>query len=82
MSNTEKQLLIMNIGRLTARIDSYRRISSEKKKIAFDNAECGYRESAQFDKGQAFVLEYVVDDLQIILDSLKDIVRMEVSNNG
>ena len=81
MTNAERQLLITNIGRLTARIDSYRRISSEKKKMAFDNAECGYRESAQFDKGQAFALGYVVDDLQIVLDSLNDLLSLEVPGN-
>ena len=81
MTNAERQLLITNIERLTARIDSYRRISIKQYNIASHYAECGYRESAQFRKGQAFALGYVEYDLQIILDSLNDLLTLEVPAN-
>lgn len=81
MTNTEKLLLIMHIEQLTARIDTYRRSSIVKKNMVSHYSECGYRESAMFNKGQAFVLGYVVDDLQIILDSLNDLLSLEVPGN-
>ena len=81
MTNIEKQLFIMNIEQLTARIDSYRRSSIVKKNMVSHYSECGYRESAMFNKGQAFVLGYVADDLQIVLDSLNDLLSLEVSGD-
>ena len=81
MTNAERQLLITNIERLTARIDSYRRSSIVKKNMVSHYSECGYRESAMFNKGQAFALGYVVYDLQIVLDSLNDLLSLEVPGN-
>lgn len=76
MTEAQKRELETNITRLETRIDSYTRIAAQKKKQAIYNNECGYRESAQFDKGQAFALQYVSEDLQIILDSLKAIQNL------
>lgn len=37
------------------------------------DGEYGYHESAQFNKGQEFALNYVIEDLQIILQGLKEL---------
>ena len=37
--------------------------------------EYGYHESAKFNKGQAFALDYVIEDLQIILQGLKNVKK-------
>lgn len=76
MTAAQRKELETNITRLETRIDSYTRIAEQKKKQAIYNNECGYRESAEFDKGQAFTLQYVTEDLQIILDSLKAIQNL------
>lgn len=73
MTAAQRKELETNITRLETRIDSYTRIIEQTKKQAIYNIECGYRESAQFEEGQAFTLQYVTEDLQIILDSLKAI---------
>lgn len=61
------------ITRLECKIDSYKRNAERAKRQAFSDGECGYRESAEFNRGQQFALEYVVYDLQIILNALKEI---------
>lgn len=77
MTAAQKKELETNITRLQTKIDSYTRIAEQKKKQAIYNSECGYRESAQFDKGQVFALKYVTEDLQIILESLKAIQNLK-----
>lgn len=63
------------ICRLEAMIECYRRRSDAKKNIAFRYAEEGYDGSAQFNKGQAFALDYVADELDSVLSSLRLILQ-------
>lgn len=79
MSNVDVKRYEATLLRLEEMIGCYRRRSSAKKTSAFNNAEAGYRESAQFDKGQAFALEYVADELDGVLASFKDLFHAEVS---
>lgn len=73
MNEQQKKELELAIIRLETRIDTYNRAAQRSKKQAIYEAECGYRETAQFNKGQQFALEYVVEHLQIILQGLKSI---------
>lgn len=75
MTEQQKMELEIAITRLETRIDSYTRTAKRTKKQAVYDAECGYRESAQFNKGQQFALEYVIEDLNIVLLGLKGMVE-------
>ena len=73
MTELQKKQLEQAITRLETKLDTYNRAAQRTKKQAINDGECGYRESARFNKGQQFALEYVIDDLQIILNELKEI---------
>lgn len=73
MNEKQKKELELAITRLETKIDTFNRAAQRTKKLAIYCAECGYKETAQFNKGQQFALEYVVEDLQIILQGLKSI---------
>lgn len=71
MTDFQKMQLELAITRIETKIDSYNRTKERSKKQAVTDDEYGYRETAQFSKGQEFTLEYVIDDLRIILQGLK-----------
>lgn len=71
MTDFEKQQLDQTITALETKLDTYNRAKERTRRQAFYDSECGYHESAQFNKGQEFALGYVIDDLQIILQKLK-----------
>lgn len=73
MTEAQKKQLERAITQLEARIDTYERAKERARKQALYDGECGYHESAQFNKGQQFALDYVVEDLQIVLEGLKAI---------
>lgn len=73
MTEFQKKQIELTITRLEAKIDTYERAKERVRKQALYEGECGYRETAQFNKGQQFALNYVVEDLQIILEGLKAI---------
>ena len=73
MTEQQKKELELAITRMETRIDAYNRTAQRTKKQAQYEAECGYRETAQFNRGQQFALEYVIEDLQIVLQGLKAI---------
>lgn len=73
MTELQKMELETNIARIETKIDSYIRTAERCSRQAFYDNECGYRESARFNKGQEFTLQYVIEDLQIILKNLKAI---------
>ena len=56
---------------LLVRIESYRRLIEKTRKQAFNDSECGYEGSAQFNKGQQFALSYVADDLEALLAKIR-----------
>lgn len=75
----DKKLLDLTITRIETMIDSYTRIAEKASRQAFLDCECGNHESSRFNKGQQFALQYVIEDLQIILQGLKDV---EVPDHG
>lgn len=74
MTEFQKTQLKLTITRIETRIDSYIRIAEKASRQALYDGECGYRESAQFNKGQEFALHYVIDDFQIVLQGLKAVM--------
>lgn len=73
MIDFQKKQIDLCIDRLDAKIDCYIRLSEKASRQALYDSECGYHESAQFNKGQQFALEYVIQDLQIVLQGLKEV---------
>ena len=71
MTDFQKMQLELAITRIETKINSYNRTKERSKKQAVMDDEYGYHETAQFSKGQEFTLEYVIDDLRIILQGLK-----------
>lgn len=62
--------------KLEVLLDTYRLHFDRARRQAFMDSEYGYHESCQFNRGQQFVLDYVIKDLE----SLKDL--LEVSGDG
>ena len=73
MTEFQKKQIELTITRLETKLDTYNRAKERTKKQAIMDGECGYYESAQFNKGQTFALDYVIEDMQIILQGLKAI---------
>lgn len=73
MTDTEKRTIKETINRLETKIDTYKRQAERTRRQAYIDDEYGYHESAKFNKGQQFALEYVINDLQITVDILKNI---------
>lgn len=73
MTDFQKKQLESAIIRLEHKISSYSRTAERVRLQAFNDSEAGYEGSYQFNKGQQFVLEYVIEDLQIVLQSFKEV---------
>lgn len=73
MTEYQKWMLERTITEIETKIDSYNRQKEKSRRKAIYDSACGCRESAQFSKGQEFTLEYVIEDLQDILQSLKEV---------
>lgn len=54
------------ITKLECLLDAYRLHYERSKRQAFLDSEYGYHESCQFNRGQQFVLEYVIQDLEAL----------------
>ena len=57
---------------LETRIDLYQKAAERARRSAFMDDEYGYHQSAQFNKGQQFVYELIVDDLEKLLARVKE----------
>ena len=57
---------------LETRIDLYRKAAERTRRSAFMDDEYGYHQSAQLNKGQQFVYEFIVDDLEKLLAQIKE----------
>ena len=75
MTEVQKKQIELTITRLETKLDTYNRAKERTKKQAIMDEEYGYHESAKFNKGQAFALDYVIEDLQIILQGLKNVKK-------
>lgn len=73
MTEFQKKQIELTITRLETNLDTYNRAKERAKKQAIMDRECGDHESAQFNKGQEFALDYVIEHLQIILEGLKEL---------
>lgn len=58
--------------KLEVMIDHYRFHMKNAKRQSYKDSECGYHQSSQFNKGQVFILECVLKDLEQLLDLLKE----------
>lgn len=58
--------------KLSCLLDAYRLHHARAKKQAFMDAEYGYHQSSQFNRGQQFVLEYVIQDLELLQKLMED----------
>lgn len=73
MTEIQREQLDMTIIKLQTTIDSYNHTKEHSRRTALEDGECGYHQSAAFNKGQEFTLEYVIQDLKNILNALQNI---------
>lgn len=73
MKEIQKEQIEMTIIRLQTKIDSYNHTKERARRTALEDGEYGYHQSAAFNKGQEFTLEYVIQDLKIIVNALQNI---------